>query len=151
MKLIDSCVVILALSLSLPCSNAASRLSSFMTKSSSLLHTHQTCLEYVEYLPSSWEDEWLSISKQLDTSVCNLMEKQNSKANLWIQDIASAIPPQFNKQGQIWSFFKYRNLCSGSSRDFVFVPIEPTVGLLRHPLATPCYADQTGLNVEDRG
>ena len=151
MKLsIGLCMVTTALFLQLRVAYSSGR-SRLRTAFNSSPHAHQHCLEFVEYLPSSWENKWLSLSQELNSSVCKLMEKDTSSVDAWVHDMAPANPPQYTKQGQIWSFFKYRDACSKSSMDFVFVPIEPAVGLLRHPLAPPCYADRTALEVEDRG
>lgn len=139
-------VAIAALSL-LRSADAASRLSSLNTK---LPHPHQTCLEFTEYIPSTWEVKWLTTTKQPSSSICKLMEKDHSNADTWIQELTLPNPPQYTKEAPIWSFFKYRNVCSESSKDFIFVPIEPAVGLLRHPLATLCYAD-SATPLEDRG
>lgn len=145
-------VAIAALSL-LRSADAASRLSSFTKNQvAKLPHPHQTCLEFTEYIPSTWEVRWLTTAKQPSSSICKLMEKDHSNADTWIQELTLPNPPQFTKEAPIWSFFKYRNVCSESSKDFIFVPIEPAVGFLRHPLATPCYADSaTPLDVQDRG
>lgn len=114
-------------------------------------HARQSCFEFVEYLPSHWENKWFNEAKQLDGSACDLMQKDNTSVEAWIQDDILATPPQHTKDEEIWSFFKYRNACSEThSAEFNFVPIEPAVGLLRHPLAPPCYAHTT-LDVEDRG
>lgn len=95
----------------------------------------------------------MSEAKQLDSPVCDLMQQDNSSRNAWVQGTAQANPPQYTKQGQVWSFFKYRNSCSeiATSVEFTYVPIEPAVGLLRHPFAHPCGAGNAALEVEDRG
>ena len=142
-------VTITALSL-LRSAVVASRLSSWSTKLNP--RPHQSCLQFIEYVPSTWEAKWLTTSKQPASSICKLMENDNSNAKTWIQELALPNPPQYTEEAPIWSFFKYRNVCRESSKDIVYVPIEPAVGLLRHPLATPCYPDsETPLDVQDRG
>ena len=149
MRLNDKLYVAFAALSLLRSADAASRLSSLKTK---LSHPHQSCLRFIEYIPSTWEVKWLTTAKQPSSSICKLMEKDNNNANTWVQELALPNPPQYTKEAPIWSFFKYRNVCREFSKDFIYVPIEPAVGLLRHPLATPCYADsETPLDVQDRG
>lgn len=87
------------------------------------------------------------------------MADDKDEARIWVEDVARADAPQYNistgvsQAHGVWSFFKYRDLCSPTRMDMVYVPIEPAVGLLRHPFAAPCEsfdANQRSFDVQDR-
>lgn len=116
----------------------------------------QQCLRFAEYLPSKWEVEWLQEAATRQDALCSTLDQESNKSQVWLDGIAhSDLLPiqQTQKRGDrndaVWSAFKYHNTCSAQSK-FVFVPIEPAVGLLRNPFAAPCNQDNNALEVDDR-
>ena len=87
------------------------------------------------------------------------MADDQEEARTWVEDLAQTDPPEYNTSTHktsadgVWSFFKYRDVCSSTKKDMVYVPIEPAVGLLRHPFAAPCDSfaiNQASFDVQDR-
>lgn len=129
----------------------------------SRMSTVANCLEFSEYLPSGWEADWLQKADRLPQSICGAMQQENRQAKVWLDGVASHDVPQYSpekrmfwnslNQDDVWSFYKYRDVCSKNER-YVHVPIEPAVGLLRNPFATPCISSdpkQEVIDVQDRG
>jgi len=72
-----------------------------------------------EYLPSPWEMEWTSGVASLQADVCGHTDPEKSRA--WIED----------RDDAVLSHFRFTNSCT--SDHIMMVPIEPLVGLTRHP------------------
>ncbi|DBB13185.1 TPA: hypothetical protein ACH3X3_004933 [Trebouxia sp. C0006] len=129
------------------------------------LRTRSNCLEFLEYLPSSWEEGWLQKADSLTRSICDTMQQERRQAKEWLDGVASHDVPKYSAQTKrfwtplskvdsmsVWSFYKYRDVCS-DDKQYVYVPIEPAVGLLRNPFATPCTSfdpKQNVIDVQDR-
>ena len=116
----------------------------------------QQCLKFQEYLPSSWEAKWLQKASTRQDAICSTLDQESNKSQLWLQGIAHPdLMPSYQSKlredhtDAVWSSFKYHDICSAKKK-FVFVPIEPVVGLLRNPFAAPCNQGNDPLDVEDR-
>lgn len=128
------------------CDNISARL---------VVRSKQGCLEYIEYLPSEWELEWLNLASSRQNTICATIERESSHSETWLNSIADADVISRNAQTDlshdldfVWSFFKYRDVCSWNREEF-FIPIEPAVGLLRNPFSAPCRGSSV-LDVQDR-
>ena len=97
---------------------------------------------FVRYVPSPWESEWLQAGAARQDSICATMKQELARSEAWI---AAANESYFVNDAGVWarqqegsevfSFFEYRQQCG---RRVLKLPIEPLVGLMRHPFATSC-------------
>ena len=123
---------------------------------SALSRTTPNCLKFVEYLPSTWESEWLEKASARQNVICKTLNSEGEQSNSWLSLVRQA-DGQMSRSDQasiddgnkVWSFYKYQDMCS-VKRKLVFVPIEPVVGLLRNPHAAPCNNGKLALDVQDR-
>jgi len=116
------------------------------------------CLEYIEYLPSEWELQWLNLASSRQNTICATIERESSHSKIWLKGIAdpdaiSLVPLTDQSHDSVhsdfvWSFFRYRDICSWNREEF-YIPIEPAVGLLRSPFSAPCTGS-AALDVQDR-
>ena len=72
-----------------------------------------------EYIQSPWETDWTSGVASLQADVCGHTDPEKSRA--WIED----------RDDAVLSHFRFTNSCA--SDHIMMVPIEPLVGLTRHP------------------
>ena len=109
-----------------------------------------SCIEFVQYEPSRWERTWLKEAKRRSEQACGFLKEEVDLGQKWMSGIANdANGTLKHLDDSIWSTYLYRNVCSVSKDNFA-IPIEPTVGLLRHPFAPPCTVDVPGRDVQDR-
>lgn len=112
------------------------------------------CLRFKRYYPSAWEEEWLSKRALYAESICQKMKNDSEHSRTWMNATWLTHSPArltslsaFNLE--VVSYFEYQDTCNGSHS--TFVPIEPLVGLLRHPSAHPaCNVDEQSIDIEDR-
>lgn len=92
------------------------------------------------YVSSPWEQQWLQNGRARQDSICSTMQKEAALSKIWmtaahrINDLsftASSIADVVQQANStVFSHFEYSNSCGGEP---LRVPIEPLVGLLRHP------------------
>lgn len=130
--------------------------------------TGNNAWHFSQYVPSAWENEWIANKDQWNGKVCATMvtyavqltiqhahpngrssHRQSVNSQQWLDDVA-ALHNDFQEldtwgfqhlKPSIWSFVEYVNPCLPSSDPsrVLRVPIEPLVGLMRHPYTpTPC-------------
>lgn len=119
-----------------------------------VLESTGPCLEFLKYVPSSWESEWIRNAKALQSNICGKMGEQRELGREWLSNLAAdSRDIQQPPDHKVLSSYQYRNVCSDSGTPVHF-PIEPTVGLLRHPFAYPCAREpesqQLQVDVQDR-
>lgn len=114
------------------------------------------CLKFAKYIPSKWETQWLEASVVSELAICDLVNKDRSKSELWLDGVLHPDQLSFPTTRQrddlvdpVWSLYKYHDTCAAKAK-VVYVPIEPAVGLLRSPLAAPCITGTEALDVQDR-
>lgn len=114
-----------------------------------------SCLKFARYIPSKWESQWLQGSLKRDLAICDLINKQRSESEVWLDGVSHPDQLSFlptrppDQMDPVWSLYKYHDTCTAQSK-VIYVPIEPAVGLLRHPLAAPCNVSDQALDVQDR-
>ena len=123
---------------------------------SALSRTSPNCLKFVQYLPSTWESEWLEKASARQNVICKTLNSEGEQSNVWLSGIGQAAEQEsgldqasIENGNKVWSLYKYQDMCS-VKRKLVFVPIEPAVGLLRNPHAAPCNNGKLALDVQDR-
>mmetsp|Transcript_1406 Transcript_1406/g.4195 ORF Transcript_1406/g.4195 Transcript_1406/m.4195 type:complete len:381 (-) Transcript_1406:736-1878(-) len=98
----------------------------------------QCRLEFASYEPSAWEKKWLFQALQFQDKICPTMLQGEDRemTDVWMEAMLEAFGGHSEKSevsklqnNTVWSQFVYRNTCGGEVRQ----PIEPLVGLLRHP------------------
>lgn len=119
----------------------------------------KNCLEYVRYLPSNWENQWLTQATSRQNAICENIRRESKESNIWLEGVNNQHDLSFNhaivdpqKSGQadsVWSVFLYRDTCS-KNRGQIRIPVEPAVGLLRSPFAEPCGSGSSAVDVQDR-
>mmetsp|Transcript_3909 Transcript_3909/g.11347 ORF Transcript_3909/g.11347 Transcript_3909/m.11347 type:complete len:385 (-) Transcript_3909:471-1625(-) len=104
-------------------------------------------LEFLGYEPSAWEKTWRENADKLKDKICVTMleGKDRDLTDAWMEGMpdvygngnsgAVSDSPRF-KDTTVWSQYLYRNTCGGEVRQ----PIEPLVGLFRHPTSHPACA-----------
>lgn len=115
-----------------------------------------SCLKFARYIPSKWESQWLQASAEPELAICDLVNKDRSKSELWLTGVLHpdqlSFPPTRQRDDladPVWSLYKYYDTCAVKAK-VLYVPIEPAVGLLRSPLAAPCITSNDALDVQDR-
>eukprot|EP00891_Asterochloris_glomerata_P007234 jgi/Astpho2/7234/Aster-x1426 len=109
------------------------------------------CLEFRGYHSSDWEQRWLQDVDTLQKGACEAMKQDADLGRGWVQQAALAHELRFlPSNSTIWSYMEYSNTCHRSLP--LFVPVEPLVGLLRHPFGHPhCYTPEfMEYNIENR-
>lgn len=95
---------------------------------------------FSSYVPSQWEQEWLNAGASRHESICSTMHSEISLSETWmtitnesfnVTDVATTLQATSGAGSKVFSHFEYSNSCGGEP---LRVPIEPLVGLLRHPL-----------------
>ncbi|KAL3156437.1 hypothetical protein ABBQ38_000746 [Trebouxia sp. C0009 RCD-2024] len=114
------------------------------------------CLKFAKYIPSKWESNWLQASGETELAICDLVNKERFNSELWVHGVLHpdqlSFPPSIQREDivdSVWSLYKYHDTCAPKAK-VVYVPIEPAVGLLRHPFAAPCNTSNEALDVQDR-
>lgn len=103
-------------------------------------------LQFQRYAPGGWEARWLRDRDKLSKRICKTVAKQADSVAAWIKAVRPFLDgtaPLDDRllrgvldDGDTWSRFVYKDSCSGGQ---VEVPIEPLIGLMRHPTAhTSC-------------
>ena len=109
-----------------------------------------SCIEFVQYKPSQWERTWLKEANSRSEQACDFLKEEVELGQEWVGGIANDADGTLKRfDDSVWSTYVYRNACSASRETFA-IPIEPAVGLLRHPFAPPCTLDVPGRDVQDR-
>lgn len=122
--------------------------------------SQKECLQFVRYLPSRWEYEWLREAPSRQGAICEFIDREESNSKMWLagvldqaQILINLTDPDEDSMNMpadpVWPLYFYHDTCSWT-RQNVYVPIEPAVGLLRHPMATPCASEGTAVDVQDR-
>lgn len=108
-------------------------------------------LQFKRYVPSEWEEYWLVNKKQIAPKICEVLKANDSASGVWIDSLAEAwnldhpiderVQQTFADASHVFSTYEYVDTCSGKQ---VNVPVEPLVGLLRHPWCPfPSFAPAT--------
>ncbi len=97
-------------------------------------------LKFKRYVPSEWEEWWLLNAKDLQGRVCETMKVNDTLSGVWIDGmdeswnldhpVTGEVLRTFADAPHVFSAYEYTDTCSGKP---VTVPVEPLVGLLRHP------------------
>lgn len=97
-------------------------------------------LRFKRYVPSAWERHWLIYSKELQGSICRAIRADDKLSGAWLDGLAESwnlghpingeVLAALARAPRVFSRYEYTDTCSGKAVD---VPIEPLVGLLRHP------------------
>jgi hypothetical protein len=94
--------------------------------------------EFVKYVPSSLETWWnqsiAQVSKDWDGVGCPKVRSDSDKYKAWFTAAVSTEAIAVPDDEPAISYHAYRDLCS-KEQALVKVPIEPIMGLLRHPNA----------------
>eukprot|EP00891_Asterochloris_glomerata_P001200 jgi/Astpho2/1200/fgenesh1_pg.00022_%23_10_t len=108
------------------------------------------CLEFREYHSSAWEQRWLADVDNLQKDACNAMKQDAELGKHWVEQAHLAHESNYLPNNSLWSYFEYANACHEGQH--LFIPIEPLVGLLRHPFGHPdCFIeDYSDLHIENR-
>lgn len=123
-----------------------------------LSNRFRNCLQFSRYLPSRWELEWLRSARR-QNAICETITGEKANSKVWLEGVLDAArihiklreaSEHFNESvDAVWPVYLYHDTCSWK-REVIYVPIEPAVGLLRNPLATPCSSGLSALDVQDR-
>jgi len=115
-------------------------------------------LQFKRYVPSEWEEYWLVNKKQIAPKICEVLKANDSASGVWIDSLAEAwnldhpiderVQQTFADASHVFSTYEYVDTCSGKQ---VNVPVEPLVGLLRHPWVVPgCRAAGRAAQIDIR-
>lgn len=120
----------------------------------------RNCLQFSRCLPSRWELEWLRNAHKRQKAICETIDSEKPNSKIWLEGVldpalihinmTEASDLHFNESvDAVWPLYIYHDTCSWKRED-IYVPIEPVVGLLRNPMATPCSSGLSALDVQDR-
>lgn len=123
-------------------------------------HRFATCLQFSRFLPSRWELKWLRNAHRRQKAICGIIDSEKPNSKIWLEgfldpalihiNMTEASDLHFNESvDAVWPLYIYHDTCSWKRED-IYVPIEPVVGLLRNPMATPCSSRLPALDVQDR-
>jgi hypothetical protein len=110
-------------------------------------------LEFVEYISSTWEQQWAQHADEwsaTDEKLCSVINEESSRAHIaaWVKGAALSqqgcgpFEPYFAEHNDTFSAFVYRDTCTGESTHRW---IEPLAILTRHPEAF-CLGKNTLIN-----
>ena len=102
--------------------------------------------------------EWLDAGAARQDSVCATMQSEIALSEIWLRgtadnlasnaDDVAALPSTTESGSRVFSHFEYSSSCGGEP---LRVPIEPLVGLFRHPLVVEgCNPEGHSLMVDIR-
>ena len=94
------------------------------------LEKSDVCMwKFVEYIPSGYEKYWTDNIATLFSDACTASNKQLAEVEEWIRQASSNDKPH-DFPTNVFSYFKYRNNCTGElTTDY----IEPLAGVTRSP------------------
>ena len=131
-----------------------------VTSARFLSKSRKECLQFVRYLPSIWEREWLHEASSRQSAICDSIDGESTNSKVWLAGVLDQTHIHINlTEGDVhssntpadpvWPLYLYHDTCSWK-RKAVHMPMEPAVGLLRHPMASPCASGGPALDVQDR-
>ncbi len=98
-------------------------------------------LQFQKYEPSKWEQRWRADADKLQDKICETIKAEADLVHRWLSPMEKTFSPGIAatdmeelQDDEIWSHFLCLDTCTGKD---VRVPIEPLVGLMRHPTVQP--------------